>query len=80
MACVQDPDTGLYTGPGITVSATRLSGKDQSVIPMYEEYYDWFNKGEHFSGARVEFWVKFYKNQEKFKTLLSEKFGITDAI
>lgn len=80
MACVKDPDTGLYTGPGITVNATRLSGKDQSVIPMYEEYYDWFNKGEYFSGARVDFWVKFYQNHEKFKVLLAEKFGITDAI
>lgn len=33
-----------------------------------------------YSGAYIDAWKRFYKNQEKFKAMLAEAYGITDAI
>ena len=79
-ALTYDETTGLYSGPKVEIVAERLSGMEQSIIPLYGDDFDYFKKGEPFSGARVENWISFYRNHEKFKTLLANQFGIADAI
>lgn len=50
------------------------SGKTAAAIGLYPKDF------KYYSGMDVAFWQRFYKNQEKFKVMLKEYMGITDAI
>lgn len=75
-ALTPDPETGLYPG---TDTITKMSGEPTSAIPMYNDFFDPYVKNEPYSGARVDHWQTFYKNQEKFVTLLAAAYGVSDA-
>ena len=70
MAMTAD-DSGLYPD---TDTVTQMDYTKESAIGMYPRDF------KYYSGAWVRNWQCFYKNQEKFKTFLSEFLGITDAI
>lgn len=70
MSLTADPKTGLYSGCD---EASFIDGRVESAIGFYDKKFP-------YSGAIVKEWQKFYKNQEKFKTMLSAGFGIDDAI
>lgn len=77
LALTPNPETGLY--PGLP-TVELMDGTEISVISLYEKFFDYFGNGDPFSGARVDNWIQFYKNQDKFREMLSSCYGITDAI
>lgn len=90
MALEKDPETGLY--PETDTVGLITDRKDCeppcdriiSTIGMYPEEDGYQQKKDPdtwlYSGAIIDGWKRFYKNQEKFRVLLSEAFGVTDAI
>ena len=83
MGMTIDPETGFAAGAD---EVTRMNGVQQAAICMFEgtDETATLDKPESYHkpyvGAVVSEWQKFYKNQEKFKTLLNEMYGVTDAI
>lgn len=73
-AMEKNPETGMYDGADVV---HRMSGEEDSAIALYK-------KGEiphnRYSGAVIDYWKRFYKNQDKFVKMLAECFNITDAI
>lgn len=83
MALTIDPETGFAAGAD---EVTRINHKNQAAICIFEgtDETATIDKPESYrkpySGAVVDEWQRFYKNQEKFKAFLSEMYGVTDAI
>ena len=83
MALVIDPETGFAAGAD---EVTRINHKKQAAVCIFEgtDETATIDKPESYqkpySGAVVDEWQRFYKNQEKFRAFLSEMYGVTDAI
>lgn len=84
MALTVDPETGFAPGADEIIryykdipqaAVCMFSGTDETATKDKPESYL-----HPYAGAIVQEWQKFYTNQEKFKTFLSEMYGITDAI
>lgn len=78
-AITLDPDTGL-ADPATTDTVETISGREVSVIPMYNDFFDPYTQDWQYSAARIKEWKQFYTNQEKFTTLLANAYNVTDAI
>lgn len=78
-AITLDPVTEL-ADPTTTDTVETLSGRQVSVISMYNDFFDPYTKDWQYSAARIKEWKQFYANQEKFKTLLNDAYGISDAV
>ena len=83
MALVIDPETGFAAGAD---EVTRINHQKQAAVCIFEgtDETATIDKPESYqkpySGAVVDEWQRFYKNQEKFRAFLSEMYGVTDAI
>jgi hypothetical protein len=90
-----DETTGLYNGADIVSTIHNVSPADTenmkkhvdagtilSTYGMYPEEAGAEQKPNHwyYSGAIIKKWQRFYTNQEKFRVMLQEAFGIDDAI
>lgn len=73
-----DPETGLYDS-ATTDTVTRMSGLDISTIPLYNQFFDPYVKDWQYTGARIDYWKKFYNNHTKFVQMLSDAYGVSDA-
>lgn len=71
---IKNEETGLYDDADLV---HRMSGREDSAIGLYKKEEVPTGK---YSGAVIDNWKTFYKNQDKFVQMLSECFGITDAI
>ena len=92
MGLTHDPNTGLYTGENLdeVQLASNYPGERQTstrwissigFFPEEEGEQQQKNPNKwYYSGARIAGWQRFYKNQEKFKTMLNSAFGVSDAI
>ena len=91
MGLVKDPTTGLYAGTDTVGLISSKPDQDPSTteriisaIGMYPQEEGAQQKKDPntwmYSGAIVQKWQSFYKNQEKFKVMLNSAFGVSDAI
>lgn len=69
----KNPDTGLYDGLDIV---TRLDETKVSTYPIYSKDI----KNIPYSGAIIDYWKKFYVNQDKFCAFLKTHYGVNDPI
>lgn len=81
MAYTLDEKTGLYTNADIAV---MINGEEKSVVSLYDQTAGTAQETNpdtyRNSGALIERWQQFYKNQEKFIALINKQFDITDAM
>lgn len=91
MGLEKDPVTGLYLNTDTVGLIAATPDQDPatteriiSAISMYPEVEGSQQKSDPntwmYSGAIVQKWREFYKNQDKFKVMLNDAFGVSDAI
>lgn len=84
MGLVFDPDTGLAAGTNTATRYFQQMEQSTKTIFLGDDDTATTDKPESYrhpySEAVCIEWQKFYKNQEKFKVLLAEVYGVTDAI
>ena len=67
----------LYLGNGLDTTV-MLDGRELSTIPLYKDFETKYHLA--YSGAIVGEWKMWYNNHKKFKQMLSEAYGVSDAI
>ena len=84
MALTFDPETGLADGTNTVTRYYQQTKQSTKTIFLGDDETATKDKPESYlhpySEAVCIEWQKFYKNQEKFKKLLAEAYGVTDAI
>lgn len=87
---VKDENTGLYPGTdtvGLITNYPSSREPSERIISAIGFYPQTDGAQQikdpdrwYYSGAIVDGWKRFYNNQEKFKKMLADAFGVTDAI